>query len=40
MDGAARGAAVDKLDRRELDDPMTLLRVESRGFGIDDDLAH
>ena len=34
------GAPVDELERRELDDPMALLRVEAGGFGVEDDLAH
>ena len=32
---AARRAAVDELERRELDDAVALLRVEARCLGID-----
>jgi hypothetical protein len=32
--------AVDDLDRPDLDDPVTLFRLETRGLGVEDDLAH
>ena len=37
---AARGPPVDEFERRELDDAMAELRVEARGFRVDDELAH
>src|SRR5450755_4714662 len=33
-------AAIDEFDGRNLDDPMSLLRVESGRFGVEHDLAH
>ncbi len=37
---AARGAAVHDFDRGDLDDSVALLRIEARGLGVEDDLAH
>ncbi len=37
---APGGPAVDHLHRGELDDAMPLLGIETRRFGIEDDLAH
>ena len=31
---------VDDLDGGDLDDPMTLLRIEAGGFGVEEELAH
>ena len=36
----AREPTVDQLDTADLDDPMPLLGIETRGFGIQDDLTH
>ena len=38
--GAARRPTVDQLQRGDLDDAVALPRIEARGFGVDDDLAH
>src|SRR6185503_3216775 len=37
---AAGLAAIDQLDAADLDDAMSLLRLQPRGFGVEDDLAH
>ena len=31
---------VDDLDCGDLDDPMTLLRIEAGGFGVEDQVTH
>jgi len=40
MERAPGRATVDDLQRGEFDDPVALLRIEPRRFGVDDDLAH
>jgi hypothetical protein len=37
---AARLTAIDQLDAADLDDAVSLLRLQPRGFGVEDDLAH
>lgn len=38
--GAARGHPVDHLDATDLNQPVSALRIETGGFGIEDDLSH
>jgi hypothetical protein len=33
-------AAIDELDTADLDDPMAILRIETRGLGVEHDLSH
>ena len=40
MERAAGLAAIHQLDAADLDDAMSLLRLQPRGFGVEDDLAH
>ena len=40
MKRATGAASDDDLDAADLDDAMTLLRLEPGGFGVEDDLAH
>jgi hypothetical protein len=40
MKAAAGAAAIDQLDAADLDDAMPLLRLQPRGFGVEDDLPH
>ena len=40
MERAAGLAPIDQLDAADFDDAMALLRLEARGFGVEDDLAH
>src|SRR5215470_3601280 len=40
MHGAPCGPAVDQLDRGKLDDAVAEVRLQSRGFGVEDELAH
>ena len=35
-----RPAAIDDLDRTDFDDPVPEFRLEARGLGVEDDLAH
>ena len=40
MERAAGLAAIHQLDAADFDDAMSLLRLQARGFGVEDDLAH
>src|SRR6185369_17841990 len=40
MKAAAGAAAIDQLDAADLDDAMALLRLQPRGFRVENDLPH
>ena len=40
VEGAPRRHVVDELDRADLDDPVAGVRIETGGFGVEDDLTH
>ena len=40
VEALAGGEVVDQLDAADLDQPVTLLRLEARGFGVENDFTH
>ena len=40
MEFAARRNAIEDLDATDFDQPVALLRIEARRFGVENDLAH
>src|SRR5881227_3708166 len=40
VEGRAGGNAVEQLDAADLDQPMTLVRIEAGGLGVEHDFAH